>query len=91
MSKEQVVDAKSVPEISAMVEAALPADRLFTAAELAKILNIHSRTVHVATAGGRLRAVRLGRSVRYDKAAVLEWMAWSAARYSHYYVPKAAA
>jgi excisionase family DNA binding protein len=91
MQKEKVADAKSVPEINAMVEAALPTDRLFAANELAKILNIHSRTVHVATAGGRLRAVRLGRSVRYDKAAVLEWMAWSTAKYSKYDMPKAAA
>ncbi len=91
MPNDKVADAKAVPEISPVIEAVLPVDRLFAAGELAKILNIHTRTVHVATAGGRLRAVRLGRSVRYDKDAVLEWMAWSAEKYSHYSTPKAAA
>ncbi len=89
MQKENVADAKSVPQISPVIEAALPTDRLFAADELAKILNIHRRTVHVATAGGRLRAVRLGRAVRYDKGAVLDWIKWSAAKYSHYCTPKA--
>jgi len=47
---------------------------LMTAKEAARALAISPRKLWSLTAGGKIRAVRIGRSVRYDPADLSEWI-----------------
>lgn len=62
---------------SVLLDAALPDYRLMAGAEVAAVLNVNRRTVLNAAKAGRLRCKRVGRSFRYEKADVLEWLAQS--------------
>lgn len=48
--------------------------RLYTAPETAQLLRISARTIWALTKRGQLRAVRLGRCVRYDERDVASFI-----------------
>ncbi len=50
-------------------------DKLLVASEVAEILAVPVSWVRETTRAGYLPCVRLGRYVRYEKAAVLAWVA----------------
>ena len=50
-------------------------DRLLDAGEVAKLLNVPATWVAEAARAGRIPHVRLGRYVRFEHLAVLEWVA----------------
>jgi len=47
---------------------------LLTAKETAKILNISARTLWTLTNNGTIPHIRVGRSIRYDRADLLRWI-----------------
>jgi excisionase family DNA binding protein len=47
---------------------------LLTARQTARMLSISERTLYSITKEGRLRAVHIGRSVRYDPADIRAWI-----------------
>lgn len=49
-------------------------DRLYTAEEIAEILNVPVSWVRESTRAGLLPHVQLGRYRRYDRDAVLAWL-----------------
>jgi excisionase family DNA binding protein len=50
-------------------------DRLLTAGEVAELLSVPVSWVRESSRSGAIPCVRLGRYVRFDRAAVLEWVA----------------
>jgi excisionase family DNA binding protein len=49
-------------------------ERLLDAAAIAELLGVPTSWVRESTRAGAVPHVRLGRYVRYDRAAVLEWV-----------------
>lgn len=52
-----------------------PLARLMTVREAADVLRVSERTLWTLTHSGELPAVRVGRSVRYDKGDLARWIA----------------
>jgi excisionase family DNA binding protein len=50
-------------------------ERLLDAAEVAALLRVPTSWVRAETRAGRMPHLELGRYRRYDRAAVLEWLA----------------
>jgi excisionase family DNA binding protein len=48
---------------------------LLTVREAADVLRVSERTLWTLTHSGELRAVRVGRSVRYDQSDLASWIA----------------
>lgn len=48
--------------------------RLLTADEVAEMLRVDKSWVYAATRSGRIPHIRLGRYVRFNEDAVIEWM-----------------
>jgi excisionase family DNA binding protein len=53
----------------------MPADRLLTASEVAELLSVPVSWVREHTRSGAIPHVQLGRYVRYERLAVLAWLA----------------
>jgi excisionase family DNA binding protein len=66
-------------------------DRLLTAAEVAELLSVPESWVRQETRAGRLPHLELGRYKRYDRAAVLEWLAGQRAGQWRKHEPRAPA
>jgi len=55
-----------------MTDPALIPEELWLARDVAKFTKLSERTIFTMTANGTLPAIRIGRSVRYRPAAVME-------------------
>jgi excisionase family DNA binding protein len=51
-----------------------PAEQLLTVADAALLLQVPPRTLYVFVESGRIPFLRLGRSIRFEREAVLEFM-----------------
>ena len=49
-------------------------ERLLTAAEVAELLSVPESWVRQETRAGRIPHLRLGRYIRYEREAVIEWL-----------------
>jgi excisionase family DNA binding protein len=64
-------------------------ERLLTAREVAELLSVPESWVRQETRAGRLPHLELGRYKRYERAAVLEWLAAQRAGQWRRHVPRA--
>lgn len=55
-----------------------PCEPLLTVGDAAELLQISPRTLYVLVETGRMPFLRLGRSIRFERQAVLEFMRESA-------------
>lgn len=50
-------------------------ERHYSVQQVADLLGLHPETIRREAARGLLRAVRIGRELRFAESAVLEWLA----------------
>lgn len=48
-------------------------DEIMTVAELAAFLRLRENTIYELAAAGKIPCLRIGKSVRFSKSAVLRW------------------
>ena len=57
-----------------IIESIEKSDHCFTAAELARLLNVHKLTVYRHVKAGRLKAFYVGAALRIQPIAAAEWL-----------------
>jgi excisionase family DNA binding protein len=50
-------------------------ERYYTVQELAELMGVHPETIRREAARKQLRAIRIGRELRFGESAVREWLA----------------